>query len=420
MQWSQAWYVRSLWPAEASAHEQSSAVMVWREDMKEAIGDEACFHAALAVASNYTAHTHRGSPANPALLRQGLRHRGLSLASVGRRLRHNMTDLGTLPAIAYLAGADFYAGDLVTTLLHLEAVKHIADAAGGLAKVNESLRGLLGIADAVTSWLVLRRPIFPAEDWDPGPWCKQSWSEYYSLDAAMPGQHASMRLIWGLDHQIPNVFLRDMLAELNEMVLVRNLAISIDHRKHRNEIFRWLHLRRSAIKTHLLHHYLDILGATQPLDTGSALAAAVCLVAWYCHGLIVYRSPTTDIHFPVRLLRPALESALLQSESGECLTNLKLRLWLYFVGGLAEKRTGQYISDDKKRIFTVRFLAVANKLELVSWQDIRVVLRLFLYDSVLDNDLEALTTRSGLISTHPEEAFFKTLAAVPRAINGSL
>jgi hypothetical protein len=87
--------------------------------------------------------------------------------------------------------------------------------------------------------------------------------------------------------------------------------------------------------------HLDILGATQPLDTCSALAAAVCLVAWYCHGLIVYRSPTIDMHFPVRLLHTALESALLQSDSGESLTNLKLRLWLYFVGAMAEKQSGK-------------------------------------------------------------------------------
>ena len=47
--------MHSMWPTEDSLDGQSSAVVIWREDMKTAIADATNFHAALAVASLYKA-----------------------------------------------------------------------------------------------------------------------------------------------------------------------------------------------------------------------------------------------------------------------------------------------------------------------------------------------------------------------------
>ena len=230
MHYSRDWYVLSMWPAEDSVHGQSSAVVVWREDMKTAIGDTTTFHAALAAASLYMANLHRHSPASPNLLLGGLRHKASSLASLRRRLQNDPSDQSLLPAILALGGAEFYAGNYKATALHLEAAKYIADATVGLAKLPESVRNLIGIADSVTSWLLLRRTVFSVEDWDPGPWCKQRLSQKYRLNTM---------LIWKIHFEVPSAALKSHLAELNQMVLVRNLAVSLDDREHRNEIFRW-------------------------------------------------------------------------------------------------------------------------------------------------------------------------------------
>ena len=133
-------------------------------------------------------------------------------------------------------------------MLHIKAAKSVADAMGGLSKINESVRNVIGIADSVMSWRLFRRPVFPVEDWDPGRWSKQNFSQQYRLDTAIPEQHASTTAGCAFNLEIPTMFLRETLSELNEMLLVQKLAFSLDRGQHRSGIFRWLHLRRSAIK----------------------------------------------------------------------------------------------------------------------------------------------------------------------------
>jgi hypothetical protein len=112
----------------------------------------------------YKANAHRTSPASSNLLLHGLRHEVSSLASVYQYLQNDPWDLSVLPAILALRGAEFYAGNHKATVLHLEAVRHITNATGELAKSPESVRNFIGTADTVTSWRLLRRTIFPVED----------------------------------------------------------------------------------------------------------------------------------------------------------------------------------------------------------------------------------------------------------------
>jgi hypothetical protein len=390
MRYSREYYVNSMWPAEDSLDGQSSAVMVWKEDMKTAIADATNFHAALALASLYKANAHRNSPASPNLLLHGLRHKVSGLASVRQCLQNDASDLSVLPAILALGGAEFYAGNHEATVLHLKAARHITNVTGGLARLQENVRNLIGIADTVTSWWLLRRTVFPVEDWDPGPWNKQSLSQQYHLHT-MP--------IWAIHVEVPNVFLKNILAELNQLVSVRRLALSLDNRKHRNEIFKWLHLRRSSIKVYLLHHYLDIVDGAQtpassPEDVDHGLAIALCFASWYLYGIIVYPIATIVMHFPLQRLQNAVGTVLQRSEATDYTSRPNLVLWIYFVAAIAEELSEEDVSGDKKRPFTFRFLGIAHKLGLASWQETRDILRLFLYDDqVLDKYLKALFAR---------------------------
>jgi hypothetical protein len=58
------------------------------------------------------------------------------------------------------------------------------------------------------------------------------------------------------------------------------------------------------------------------------------------------------------------------------------------------------VPGDKKRTFTLRFLGIAHKSGLASWQEVRDILRLFLYDQVLDKHLVALFARFDPV--HPQ------------------
>jgi hypothetical protein len=388
IQWSRAWYVHSLWPVEVSEHDQSSAVVSWRRNMEEGVQNEAFFHAILAQASSYMAATRLHALETSVLLQKGLRHKILSLANLQRRLRKNPTDINTLLAIVTLGGAEFYDGNVETTVLHLEAASRIVNANGGLKKVSADLRSLIGIADSVTSWLLLRRPVFPIYDWDPGTWSKHSLSQLYFLDAERQGQHTGPRWDGDINSQVPKPFLRSMLAELQELVSIQNLAISVDDRQHRNDIFRWLHVRRSAIKTHLLYHYLEVTHDTGSINLDDGLEAATCLAAWYCHGFIVYES--LPIHFPPQLLHQGLKTSLREAEIVPYTTHSRLLLWLYFVGATIEELFADCLPDRGQKYFTVRFLATAERLELTSFNSVREVLRYFLFDGVLDECLVSL------------------------------
>jgi hypothetical protein len=322
------------------------------------------------------------------LLRAGLRHKILSLANVQQRLRKNPTDLSTLLTIVTLGGSEFYDGDVETTVLHLEAASRIVNANGGLTKVSTDLRNFIGIADSVTSWLLLKQPIFPIYDWDPGKWSKHSLSQLYFLAAERKGQQAGPRCVGGVNSQVPKPFLRSMLAELQELVSVQNLMISVDDRQHRNEIFRWLHVRRSAIKTHLLHHYLEVTHDIGSINLEDGLEAAICLAAWYCHGFIVYES--LPIHFPPQRLHQGLEASLREAETLPSATHSRLLLWLYFVGATIEEFFGHCLPGRGKKYFTLRFLATAERLELMSCSSVREVLECFLFHDALDTCLVSL------------------------------
>jgi hypothetical protein len=388
IQWSRAWYVHSLWPVEVSEHDQSSAVVSWRRNMEEGVQNEAFFHAILAQASSYMAAVRRHALETSPLLRAGLRHKILSLANVQQRLRKNPTDLSTLLTIVTLGGSEFYDGDVETTVLHLEAASRIVNANGGLTKVSTDLRNFIGIADSVTSWLLLKQPIFPIYDWDPGKWSKHSLSQLYFLAAERKGQQAGPRCVGGVNSQVPKPFLRSMLAELQELVSVQNLMISVDDRQHRNEIFRWLHVRRSAIKTHLLHHYLEVTHDIGSINLEDGLEAAICLAAWYCHGFIVYES--LPIHFPPQRLHQGLEASLREAETLPSATHSRLLLWLYFVGATIEEFFGHCLPGRGKKYFTLRFLATAERLELMSCSSVREVLECFLFHDALDTCLVSL------------------------------
>jgi hypothetical protein len=73
-----------------------------------------------------------------------------------------------------------------------------------------------------------------------------------------------------------------------------------------------------------------------------------------------------------------LETVLQRSEGAGYTSRPNLVLWIYFVAAIAEELSEEDVSRDKKRTLTLRFLGIAHKLGLASWQGTRDILRLFL------------------------------------------
>ena len=107
------------------------------------------------------------------------------------------------------------------------------------------------------------------------------------------------------------------------------------------------------------------------------------------------------LHFPLQLLQNAFETVLQPSEAAGYTSRLNLVLWIYLVAAVAEELSEEDMSGDKKRAFTFRFLGIAHKLGLASWQEARDILRLFLYDQVLDKYLMALFARFNPVHPSP-------------------
>jgi hypothetical protein len=106
------------------------------------------------------------------------------------------------------------------------------------------------------------------------------------------------------------------------------------------------------------------------------------------------------MHFPLQLLQNAFETVLQRSEAAGYTSRPNLVLWIYFVAAVAEELSEEGVSGDKKRTFTLRFFGIAYRLGLASWQETRDILRLFLYDQVLDKHLMALFARFDPV--HPQ------------------
>lgn len=391
---SRDYYVLAKWPGERDFHEKGSAMSFWMEDMRNKITAKAPFHAALALATQYMANVEHQPQKKSALIHQSLYQKSLALTSIRQSLQRNILDQNIILAILDLTGADGYAGGHNHFPMHMVAVKEILNKLGGIHAINDEIRTWIGVIDSSGSFIAFTRPTFPVEDWDLGSWQHQSMSRFCVLERMKSWQGLDPDLISLGLRGLPFPFLKETLESLYEIVVVWKVSATLTNRRYRNQLFKWITVRRSAIKAHCLNNYFDIVEedwgrSVSAPDSHCIIAAAVCQVALCLQGLVIYPPTTVIAHSPLQF-RSAVKIALSDVETQNSRHSPMLNLWLSFGGFVIEELSGLQSQNGGREMFGAKFGDAVGQLQLKSWQQAGSVLKIFLHDDTLDKFLEPL------------------------------
>ncbi|KEF59227.1 uncharacterized protein A1O9_04071 [Exophiala aquamarina CBS 119918] len=309
--------VSTVWASELSMRPRNNGLM---NDLCQSLGnlcnDPAVVHANLALGYITKAACQGKFEAGDFLAIK--RQKGQALSSL-RQLVERQSESGSqdkLSAIKdatqLLGACEVFLGDSKTALIHSSATARVIDIMGGfqslpLLEIELYVHAIVGLASKMNT-----RPIIPTEAWDPGPWhsfCAkdrsrkfQLWSESSSVPSSFESSPQSSSWASDIDDlgashahtpASPDVSdepqllrpttvspqLSNILEELRELLTIEEIKIrstpvaDIIAREDIIQMFRWSHLRTTAIRGRGLHHWCDLLESNitnQSLDSEAA------------------------------------------------------------------------------------------------------------------------------------------------------
>lgn len=148
--------------------------------------------------------------------------------------------------IHQLGVAEFYRFDVNAALVHLRAVKALIDQRGGLRFIDPSLMEWIVIGDGYVAAELLIKPLFPADDFDPGDVDRTLFQE-------------STGKVVGTGSKLLALAHRGVMPVCLRQVLIDLIACA-EHIHHQfsskqvipSDRLHWLHLRTTAIRHRLL------------------------------------------------------------------------------------------------------------------------------------------------------------------------
>lgn len=309
--------VSTIWASELSMRPRNNELL---NDLCQSLGnlcnDPAVIHANLALGYITKAACQGKFDASDFLAIK--RQKSQALSSL-RQLVERQCESGSQDqlraikdATQLLGACEVFLGDSKTALIHSSATARVIGLMGGFQslpalEIELYVHAIVGLASKMNT-----RPIIPPETWDPGPWHSftpkrrgrkfQLWSQRSSVpsssgsspqsswasdigDLGVSYAHTPASLNTSDDPQLlrPTTVssqLRNILEELRELLAIEELKIrnvpfaNVIAREDIIRMFRWSHLRTTAIRGRGLHHWCDLLesnAANQTLDSKLAI-----------------------------------------------------------------------------------------------------------------------------------------------------
>lgn len=314
--------VSTIWASELSMRAHNTDLT---NDLYQSLGtlcnDPAVVHANLALGYITKAACRGKFEASDLLAIK--RQKSQALSSL-RQLVEKQCELGSqdkLSAIkdatSLLGACEVFLGDSNTAVIHSTATARVIGLMGGFKSLPQHevelyVHAVVGLASKMNT-----RPIINPDTWDPGPWNSfrskgknkklQKWTQ---LSSSPSSSSSSPQSSWESDVGDPGISyvhtpasstiaddpqfgrptkvspqLRNILGELRELfaieeIKVRSSPLTSDDviaREEVVEMFRWSHLRTTAIRGRGLHHWCDLLEtnfANQSRDSRSAIRAS--------------------------------------------------------------------------------------------------------------------------------------------------
>ncbi|KAK5054578.1 hypothetical protein LTR84_001469 [Exophiala bonariae] len=311
------------------------------------------------------------------LMYQSRVYQGQAMTDLRQRVSgQGNQDLITLKAILKLFSSETLVDNTSTARIHLKMLRNLVQAAGGMILLDSWFREDLLSCDCYFALKFETRPLFPAQEWTPGP-LSQPWKARL-MSAGIYGDHSA-----AVDPLIENPLLKAIVTDLRELFKVNEYTRSHDVPSD-DQVLRWQQLRRFDCISRLADHHVDL--SIYPHLFNWPLLQDYSCIATALMANMVLGSPE-PVRFGVKLIND-LRRKLVESErGGEEAQFKRLRLWALYVGSLAEK---VHMSTEESHCwFEKNYQNLAAGMGLSAWEDAKRVMRQFLISDQLQEEINA-------------------------------
>lgn len=309
------------------------------------------------------------------LMYQSRFYQGQAMTELRQRVSaQGNKDLTTLKAILKLFSSETLVDNTSTARMHLKMLRNLVNSAGGVILLDSWFREDLLSCDCYFALKFETRPLFPAQEWTPGP-LSQPWKARL-MSAGIYGDHSA-----AVDPLIENQLMKAIITDLRELFKVDEYTHSHDVPSD-DQVLRWRQLRKFDCISRLADHHVDL--AIYPhLFSWPLIQDYSCLVTALMANMVL-GSPE-PVRFGGKLIKDIRKKLLESEREGEQAQFKRLRLWALYVGALAEKV--HLTGSDTLGWFETNYQSLAADMGLSAWEDAKGVMRQFLFSDHLHQEV---------------------------------
>lgn len=394
LQFSYHWQLFLDYPVWASELYNDVAIQKQQDHIRLLLGDPAALHCLLASGYYISSQLSLGNL-------NALAHKTTAIGLVRQRLAAGSM-MNVAHAIYQLLALELFCGEYKAAARHLEALRTIVT----LDKFGSYIKMLphLWTSDVWLAYHLKRRTIIDIDAWDTPVVTKEREDTY--LDVCQYGESSLPHLseIYAVDGSVIAV-----LTAIHKTSALKRLALSTSNSQSRGELVQWLHLRAASLDGRLINHLndqIDLRGSDhtnissldfiQALNVG-AILAAICYLHLECTKVQYGGQGKVTIH---ALFEPVLQHIFQLSTSCETSVSNDFMLWLIFMCAV----NSTLIPKVGHSQWALSALAtLQSSLGLKHWDDVRQVLRKFLYLEGMEQLLKSPSNNN--LAIYPRQEF---------------
>ena len=241
-------FIPQAWPQENATRSQGTYEIARCWDDTAIINQDTCYANAYLslLAAAMAAITEDDN-----LAYQSRYFQGQAMTELRQRVaRQDMQDLITLKAILKLFSSETLVDNTSVARMHLKMLRNLVNAAGGVILMDAWFREDLLSCDTYFALKYETRPLFPAQEWTPGP-LSQPWKARL-LSAGIFGDHAA-----GIDPLIEHPSMKAVITDLRELFKANEYTQNHDVPTD-DQLLRWLQLRKFDCISRLADHNVNL------------------------------------------------------------------------------------------------------------------------------------------------------------------
>lgn len=391
LQYSREVMIPSVYSMEVRCATPSLGISKAWEHVTLAFEDECAISAYLAVSAT---SIMRVAPSAD-LVRVALKYANRSSALLRQRIAESkaIIDPRLYIVVLWMSANALATGDFEAGMVHAKTLCYLVEQGGGIGVVEPFQRENILHFDVQFAMMFLRRPFFEAKDYAPGLF-DRNWLN--DGDAVVePDASNAIDKHQPLTQSLTSPELIATIASLRELhaVYVFTLSHPIPGR---SPILRWMYLQKHAVEAQLLDFcckliYSPITPASTPTPSNLeaeyiTLLPPLCIAALYWTAMAVGYSKQ-KIHTCSMLLMHL--RTLLSASPTHFFTpknqysanpNAVLRLWVLYVGCLAEQAMGvEQTPGEWENWCTRRFVLQTRWMEIQTFEESREMLESVLF-----------------------------------------